>query len=176
MSTIIDPLFSQEALQERVESLAKEIAPHLQPNVVMLSLLNGAFVFAADLARALSRQNVSLCIDFMVLSSYGSGTTSSGTITTLLDCSEDLTNRQVLLVDDILDTGTTLAFATQKVFEKGASQLLTCVLLDKPARRKVKIHADFVGFEVPNLFVVGYGIDYNEMYRELPFVGTLRAS
>lgn len=155
--------------------MAAQIAPYLQPDVVMISLLKGALIFAADLARALSLHNISLCLDFMVLSSYGSKTISSGTVTTRLDCSENLHGRQVLLVDDILDTGTTLAFAKQHIQDKGAAEILTCVLLDKPARRQVAVHADFVGFQVPNLFVVGYGIDYNHMFRELPFIGTLRS-
>ncbi|MBF0181948.1 MAG: hypoxanthine phosphoribosyltransferase [Magnetococcales bacterium] len=171
----IQPLLTAAEIQARVNALADAITPRLQPDVVMITLLTGAFVFAADLARALSARGVPVCLDFMILSSYGSGTTSSGSITTRLDCRQELTGRQVLLVDDILDTGTTLDFAKRLILAKGSSQLLTCVLLDKPSRRKVPVEAEFVGFRVPDLFVVGYGIDYNEMYRELPYVATLAA-
>ncbi|MBF0296076.1 MAG: hypoxanthine phosphoribosyltransferase [Magnetococcales bacterium] len=171
----IRTLLTAADIEARVNALADEIAPRLQPDVVMITLLTGAFVFAADLARALSARGVPVCLDFMILSSYGSGTTSSGSITTRLDCRQDLTGRQVLLVDDILDTGTTLDFAKRTLLAKGATQLFTCVLLDKPTRRKVPVEVEFIGFQVPDLFVVGYGIDYNEMYRELPYVATLAA-
>ncbi|MBF0428549.1 MAG: hypoxanthine phosphoribosyltransferase [Magnetococcales bacterium] len=172
----IETLFSEETIQERINALAAEIAPRLQADCIVVSLMNGAFIFAADLVRALSRLQIPLCLDFMVLSSYGSKTQSSGQIITRLECTQDLSQRQVLLVDDILDTGSTLAFAKQLLLNKGAGELLTCVLLDKPSRRTTEVSVDFVGFQIPNLFVVGYGIDYNQMFRELPFLGHLRAS
>ncbi|MBF0614117.1 MAG: hypoxanthine phosphoribosyltransferase [Magnetococcales bacterium] len=174
MPPIVEPLLTTTMIQERMRILSEEITPRLQPDVLMVTLMNGAFFFGADLARMLSSQGCRLTLDFLVMSSYGAGTVSSGTITTRLDVRTPLNNRQVLLIDDILDTGLTLQTASRHLVAKGAAEVLTCVLLDKPARRKVGIQADFVGFEIPNLFVVGYGIDYNEQYRELPFVGHIR--
>lgn len=171
----VEPLLTEVMIRERIRILSEEIAPRLQPDVVMVTLLTGAMVFASDLARVLADLGCPLTLDFLVLSSYGSGTESSGQVTTRLDVRDSLQNKQVLLVDDILDTGLTLKTAVQHLSSKGAGEILTCVLLDKPARRRVAIQADFVGFEIPNLFVVGYGIDYNQMFRELPFVGHVRS-
>ncbi|MBF0340988.1 MAG: hypoxanthine phosphoribosyltransferase [Magnetococcales bacterium] len=176
MTPPVVPLLPAEMIRERINALAREIAPRLQADVVVVTLMTGAFVFGADLVRALCEQGCAMTLDFMVLSSYGAGTESSGLVTTRLDVSENLTGRQVLLIDDILDSGATLLKASRHLQAKGARELLTCVLLDKPARRRVPFQADFVGFEIPNLFVVGFGIDFNQMYRELPFVGHLRAS
>ncbi|MBF0212622.1 MAG: hypoxanthine phosphoribosyltransferase [Magnetococcales bacterium] len=161
-------------IQKRIEVLASEIAPQLREDVILVTLMTGAFLFGADLVRALSALGVTPVLDFMVLSSYGGHSESSGLITTRLDVRENPKGRQVLLVDDILDSGLTLQMASRHLLDKGADQLLTCVLLDKPARRRVAIQADFIGFEIPNLFVVGYGIDYNQMFRELPYVGYVR--
>lgn len=172
----IEILLSEEMIRARIAQLAEEIAPRLREDVLLVTLMNGAFVFGADLTRALARLGKSLTLDFMVLSSYGSGTVTSGRITTRMDLSIDPTGRQVLLVDDILDSGNTLLMASNHLRDKGAAEVLTCVLLDKPARRRVPMQADFIGFEIPNLFVVGFGIDYDQMFRELPFVGHLRAS
>lgn len=166
----VSPLFTEEHIRQRVEELAAAIAPRLGPEPVLVALLTGAFVFTADLVRALSRQGVRPHVDFMVLSSYGKGTVSSGRVQVKLDCQESLAGRQVLLVDDILDSGNTLTFAIEHLRRKGATEVLTCLLLDKPERRQVPITADFLGFTVPNVFIVGYGIDYAEQYRELPFV------
>ncbi|MBF0628114.1 MAG: hypoxanthine phosphoribosyltransferase [Magnetococcales bacterium] len=174
MRPAVEPLLTDEKIQGRIAELAQEIAPQLQPDAIVVTLMTGAFIFGADLARALSRLGCTPILDFMVLSSYGAGTETSGTVTTHLDVRENLTGRQVLLVDDILDSGTTLRMARNHLRAKGAASVLTCVLLDKPARRRVDIQADFVGFEIPNLFVVGYGIDYAQNFRELPFVGHVR--
>lgn len=128
-------------------------------------------MFLADLVRALHRHDLHPRIDFMTLQSYGGGTVSSGNVRILKDISVDIDGADVLLVDDILDSGRTLRFAVRHVQNKGASRVFTCCLLDKPDRRAVDIHADFVGFKIPDTFVVGYGLDYDSHYRELPYIG-----
>ncbi|MEO5346436.1 MAG: hypoxanthine phosphoribosyltransferase [Magnetococcus sp. YQC-9] len=172
----IEILLSEELIHDRIVQLAEEIAPRLREDVILITLMNGAFLFGADLTRALARRGKPLTLDFMVLSSYGAGTETSGKVTTRLDLTHDPSGRQVLIVDDILDSGNTLLMATNHLRALGAAEVLTCVLLDKPARRRVAMQSDFIGFEIPNLFVVGFGIDYNQMFRELPYVGHLRAS
>ena len=173
MNTTIQPLITPERLQSRVSAMAEEIAFRLQPNATVVGLLTGAFVFTADLVRALSRRGATLHPAFMALASYGSGTTSQGHIQLIMDIERPLQGEQVLLVDDIIDTGHTLHFALSHLRAKGAEQILTCVLLDKQGRRRKPFKADFTGFTIPNQFVVGYGLDYDGRYRELPFVGVL---
>ncbi|MBF0162015.1 MAG: hypoxanthine phosphoribosyltransferase [Magnetococcales bacterium] len=173
MSIAITPLITEEQIRARVVALAAEIAPRLLPGTVVVALLKGAFVFAADLLRELARHNLDLNLDFMVLSSYGNDTRSSGRVLINLDCQKLVENRDVLLLDDILDSGNTLTFAVNHMRFKGAERISTCVLLDKPSRRQTYFQADFVGFTIEDLFVVGYGIDYAERFRELPFIGHL---
>lgn len=167
-------LLEESKLLARVKSQAAEIAPRLQDGVVVVGLLKGAYVYSADLIRELSRLGARLLVDFMVLSSYGRGTESSGQVAVKLDCDQDLNGRQVLLLDDILDSGNTMAFAVNHLKKRGASEVLTAVLLDKPSRRTNNFQADFVGFEIDNLFVVGYGIDFAEHFRDLPDVGYVK--
>ena len=174
MTASIEILITEEEIRERIVALAAQIAPHLKPGTVVVPLLKGGFVFAADLLRELARHGVDLRLDFMVLSSYGSGTRSSGQVLINLDCQDFGENREVLLLDDILDSGNTLTFAVKHLRYKGAERILTCVLLDKPSRRQTNIKADFVGFSIPDRFVVGYGIDYAERFRELPFIGHIK--
>lgn len=174
MTQKVELLLSEEEIKNRVSALAIQMAPKLTPGTVVVALLKGASVFAADLVRELSRHGAILYLDFMVLSSYGHGTSSSGTVTVKMDCGDSLKDRDVLLLDDILDSGNTLAFAEKHLRLKGAKSLISCVLLDKPDRRQTDFKADFVGFTIPNLFVVGYGIDYAERFRELPFVGHIK--
>lgn len=171
MTLHVETLISEEQIRERVVAMAGELAPQLRPGTVVISLLKGAFVFAADLVRELARHGVTLHLDFMVLSSYGRSTQSSGRVTVHLDCKTLEENQEVLLLDDILDTGNTLTFAVDHLRQKGAKRIVSCVLLDKPSRRQTDFEADVVGFTIPDQFVVGYGIDYAEKYRELPFVG-----
>ncbi|MBF0455648.1 MAG: hypoxanthine phosphoribosyltransferase [Magnetococcales bacterium] len=170
----VKTLLEASAIQARIETLAGEIFPRLQEQVVVVALLKGAYVFTADLVRALSKQGAKMSIQFMVLSSYGAGTVSSGRVQVKLDCDEDLTGRQVLLLDDILDSGNTLSFAVDHLKQKGATEVLTAVLLDKPARRTTPAQADFVGFAIDNLFVVGYGIDFAEHFRDRADVGFIQ--
>jgi hypoxanthine phosphoribosyltransferase len=127
-------------------------------------------MFLADLMRGLHRHNVHPRIDFLTLSSYGSGTTSSGTVDVIHDIREDISGADILLVDDILDTGRTLAFTKELLLERGARSVRSCVLLDKKAHRAVEFEADYAGFPIDDHFVVGYGLDYDNLYRELPHI------
>ncbi|MGA2748797.1 MAG: hypoxanthine phosphoribosyltransferase [Verrucomicrobiota bacterium] len=163
-------LISQERLARRVHALAREIESDFAGrDLVIVALLNGTVVFLADLLRRLS---LPLRLDFIGVSSYGGGTESTDLVFTK-ELRLDVGGRDVLLVDDILDTGKTLARVTAKLRKLGPRQIRSCVLLDKPSRRVEKVTADYVGFTIPNHFVVGYGLDYAERYRNLPFVGIL---
>jgi hypoxanthine phosphoribosyltransferase len=164
-------LIDKTAIAERVDTLVDEIIATSRPeNLVVVGILKGSFMFLADLMRSFHRHNVHPRIDFLTLSSYGSGTTSSGTVDVIHDIREDLSGADVLLVDDILDTGRTLAFTKQRMLEHGARTVHSCVLLDKKAHRAVEFEADFAGFEIDDHFVVGYGLDYDNLYRELPHI------
>ena len=167
----IKTVYSQEVIQDRIRHLAAEIASAKLQDPLVVAVLKGSFVFAADLIRALYGAGMSPQVDFISLSSYGAGTRSSGQVDILRDVDLDVVSRNVLLVDDILESGRTLSFARSLLLERGAKQVMTCVLLDKPVRRGAQIEADFRGFECPDLFVVGYGMDLAYRYRELPFVG-----
>jgi hypoxanthine phosphoribosyltransferase len=164
-------LISQERLARRVGSVATLIEKDFAGrDLVIVALLNGTVVFLADLLRRLS---MPLRLDFIGVSSYGSGTESAELVFTK-ELRLDVSGRDVLLVDDILDTGKTLFRVRDKLRKLGPRQIKICVLLDKPSRRVEQITADYVGFTIPNHFVVGYGLDYAERYRNLPFVGVLR--
>ena len=163
-------LISRQSLARRVRSLAREIETDFAGrDLVIVALLNGTVVFLADLLRGLS---MPLRLDFIGVSSYGVGTESADVIFTK-ELRLDVGGRDVLVVDDILDTGKTLARVTAKLSKLKPRQIKVCVLLDKPSRRVEQITADYVGFIIPNHFVVGYGLDYAERYRNLPFVGIL---
>ena len=164
-------LFTSEQIQQRVHALIKEIAETCETeNLVMLGILRGSFIFLADLVRGFAEHNLHPRIDFITLSSYGSGTESKGTVKITHDTDEDLRGADVVIVDDILDSGRTLAFAKELFLKRGARSVRTCVLLDKNANHAVKIAADYTGFPVENVFVVGYGLDYDNRYRELPYI------
>lgn len=169
----IEVVFSAETIARRIDELAKTIAGAKLEPLLIVSVLNGSFVFAADLVRALHRSGVSPEVDFMSLSSYRSATTSSGRVEILRDLEIDVAGRNVLIVDDILESGRTLAFAKDLITARGAARVLTCVLLDKPVPRAADIGADLRAFECPNAFVIGYGMDLAQRYRELPFVGRI---
>ena len=163
-------LISDERLARRVKSLAREIERDFRGReMVVISLLNGTVLFLADLIRHL---NLPLRLDFIGVSSYGLGT-ESGDLVFTKELRLDVRGRDVLLVDDILDTGRTLSRVLPKLRALKPRRIRTVVLLDKPARRVEKIRADYAGFEIPDLFVVGYGLDFAERYRNLPFVGVL---
>ena len=164
-------LITEAGLADRVKNLAQEIEKDFAgKEMVIVSLLNGTVMFLADLIRHLS---LPLRLDFMGVSSYGSGT-ESGELVFTKELRLDVRGRDVLLVDDILDTGKTLSRVLPKLRKLGPREIKICVLLDKKERRVEKVEADYVGFEIPDLFVVGYGLDYAERYRNLPFVGVLK--
>ena len=165
-------LISSRRIARRVRGLSIEITRDFaQHDLVVVSLLNGTVLFLADLIRHLS---LPLRLDFIGVSSYGTGTVS-GELVFTKELRLDVGGREVLLVDDILDTGRTMKRVQVMLEKLGPRRIRTCVLLDKPSRRIEPVHADYVGFKIPDLFVVGYGMDYAERYRNLPFVGVLKA-
>ncbi|NBX02682.1 MAG: hypoxanthine phosphoribosyltransferase [Alphaproteobacteria bacterium] len=168
-------LISQHQIAVRVATLANEIAAALPKDMTIVSLLRGSFVFTADLIRALHAAGAQPQVEFMTLASYGRGTTSSGTVEIVRDMTESVEGRDVLIVDDILESGRTLTFARDLITGRGAKSVRIAVLLEKPGKRAVEIDADFVGFVVEDKFVVGYGLDYANRYRELPFIGVITA-
>jgi hypoxanthine phosphoribosyltransferase len=171
--THIRVLFDANAIAARNLALAQEIKASNLENLLVIAVLKGSFIFAADLIRALHDVGLAPEVEFVSLSSYREGTVSSGSVTILHDVESDLRGRDVLLVDDILESGRTLAYAKDLFAARGARRVLTCVLLEKPGKRAVSLDADFVGFHCPDLFVVGYGMDVAHKYRELPFVGVV---
>lgn len=168
-------LFDAAAIGRRNEALARAVVASDLRDPLVVAILKGSFMFAADLLRALHRGGLRPHVEFMHLSSYREGTQSSGTVTILKDVESPVEGRDILLLDDILESGRTLAFAKQLLQARGARRVLVCVLLDKTGKRAVPVEADFVGFECPDLFVVGYGMDLAHSYRELPFVGVLES-
>ena len=167
----IVPLFSEKEIHKRVDFVAEEIARDFKgQDLIMIGLLTGSFIFLADLMRAIHAHGLILQVDFMTVSSYGAATESSGVVKMLKDIHIDIKDRPVLLVDDILDSGRTLQYTTTELLKKRPSLIKTCVLLDKPDRRIMPVHADYVGFEVPDTFVIGYGLDYDGRYREVPTI------
>lgn len=165
-------LFDEKQIAARVSALAGEIAAALPRDVMIVGLLTGSFVFVADLIRALDRVGLSPQVGFMRLSSYGRSRESSREVKLIGDV-PDVASRTVLLVDDIVDTGRTQVFARDLLLSRGASRVAACMLLDKPSRREVDVTTDFVGFSTADVFLVGYGIDYAEQYRHLPYIGTI---
>ena len=169
----IEVLFDADKIAERTRVLADEIAAAGFTDLLVVPILKGSFVFGADLLRALHGAGVTLEVDFIFLSSYRDKTSSSGQVQVLRDIETQVGGRDVLLVDDILESGRTLAFAKDLIAARGAKRVGTCVLLDKPNGRAVDIDADFRGFECPDVFVIGYGMDLANRYRELPYVGRI---
>ncbi|GBD35224.1 Hypoxanthine phosphoribosyltransferase [bacterium HR36] len=167
----LKPLLSAQQIQQRIQELAHEIRrDYAEKHPVLVGVLKGAFMFLADLVREL---RFPLQCDFLKISSYGQQTESSGQISLQLDTTIPLTGRHVLVVEDIVDTGLTTAWLLEHLQKKSPASLRVCALLDKPARRRVEVPLDYVGFRIPNRFVVGYGIDCAEAYRELDYIGYL---
>jgi len=166
-------LLDAPTIATRNAELAKEIAAAGYDDPLVVSVLKGSFVFAADLIRALHDAGMSPEVEFISLSSYRTGTTSSGEVTVLRDIETDVAGRDVILIDDILESGRTLSFARDLMLSRGAKRVGIAVLLDKPGKLAQPIAADHVGFTCPDLFVVGYGMDVAHGFRELPFVGVV---
>lgn len=167
----LDVIFSAERIAERINELAQEIAAKGIENLLVVAVLKGSFVFAADLIRAMHRAGLEPEVDFLTLSSYRKSRVSSGKVEILRDLDLMVEGRNVILVDDVLDSGRTLVFAKDLLYARGASVIYTCVLLDKQVSRAVDVAADFSAFECSDEFVVGFGMDVAHRYRELPFVG-----
>lgn len=167
----IETLISESRIRRRVADLGREISAYYgKKHLTIIFVSNGAVVFAADLIRNI---NLPMRLDSVSASSYN-GTRSSGKIKIALGVKVDIRNQHVLVVDDILDTGRTLSEVISGIGKHHPKDIRTCVLLDKPSRRVIPLEADFVGFEINDVFVVGYGLDYNEYYRNLPYIGRLR--
>jgi hypoxanthine phosphoribosyltransferase len=169
----IEVLFSASTIARRNLELAKEIAGRHYDDLLVISILKGSFVFAADLIRALHDTGLSPEVEFIFISSYGAGTVS-GEVRVLRDIDNEVKGRDVLLIDDILESGKTLTFTRDLMLSRGASSVSIAVLLDKREKRQTDLDADFVGFECPDYFVVGYGMDAGHAFRELPFVGMVK--
>lgn len=167
-------LVSEQQLRDKVAELGAQISRDYEgKNLVLVSILKGSVVFMADLMRAIT---IPCSIDFMVVSSYGSGTSTTGLVQIVKDLQNDLSGMDVLIVEDILDTGVTLSNLIPMLKLRNPSSIKICTILNKPSRRKADIEADYNGFDVPDEFVVGYGLDYDEKYRNLPYVGVLKPS
>lgn len=169
----IEIVHSAEEIAARLEELAAEVSATGLTNLLVVAILKGSFVFAADLIRALHRAGLEPEVDFLTLSSYKKSKTSSGRVEILRDLDLTVEGRNVLIVDDVLDSGRTLAFAKDLLAARGAATIRTCVLLEKQVPRAVKVDADFSAFTCPDEFVVGYGMDVAHRFRELPFVGRI---
>ena len=169
---IQEVLFSQEQLDRRVSVLAEQInRDYADKELLLVSVLRGSFIFMADLARKITRP----CrIDFMSVSSYGKGTSSSGQVQITKDLSEDISGLHVIVIEDILDSGNTLSYLLRLLEQRHPASIRLCTLLDKPDRRKVEVAVHYSGFTIPDAFVVGYGLDYAERYRNLPYIGILK--
>lgn len=161
-------LISADELRERIRELGEEITKRYKgQKLYVLSLLRGSFIFTADLVRAMDTE---VKIGFMTTSSYGHGEETAGRVTVVTDIADDLEGFNVLVVDDIIDTGITMDFVMKHVMAKGAKAATCCTLLDKPSRRRVEIVPDFCGFVIDDIFVAGYGLNYGDYYRNIPFV------
>jgi hypoxanthine phosphoribosyltransferase len=165
--------FAAAEIATRVDEMAAELATQLPADTLVVSVLKGSFVFAADLIRALSRAGANWSMDFLTLSSYGTGTKTSGNVRIVRDIVDDVRGRDVLLVDDILESGLTLSFAKSLMVERGANRVWVCTLLDKPHKRRAPLEADFTGFQAGDEFLVGYGLDWAHRFRGLPYIGVV---
>lgn len=171
---IKEVLFTEEQLRQKVDELGAQItADYRGKNPLVVSVLKGSYVFMADLTR---RIDVPCTVDFMVVSSYGTGTKTSGEVQIIKDLENSIDGRDLLIVEDILDSGVTLSYLMKVLTARGANSIRLCTLLSKPDRRKVDVKIDYLGFEIPDEFVVGYGLDFAEKYRNLPYIGILKPS
>lgn len=166
-------LFTEEEIRTRVHELGRAITRDYEgKDPLFVGILKGSFIFMADLVRCVETQS---SIDFMAVSSYGNSTKTTGAVKINKDLSQDIEGRHVVIVEDILDSGVTLSYLTRYLANRNPASMAIATLFDKPARRQADIHADYVGFEVPDAFIVGYGLDYAERYRNLPYIGVLKS-
>jgi hypoxanthine phosphoribosyltransferase len=172
--THIDHIMLGEAqIQERIDELVTEIRADYAEieDLLLICVLKGGYVFLADLSRALRRPHA---VDFMAISSYGAGVTSSGAVQIIMDLKQPIDGRHVLIVEDIIDSGHTLSYLRKSLLARNPASLRICTLLNKPSRREVDVPVDYIGFDIPDEFVVGYGLDFDELYRDLPFIAVLK--
>lgn len=166
-------LISEEEIKAKLKELGEKITRDYRDsdNILLVGVLKGAVLFIADLIRHI---DLPLEVDFMAVSSYGASTESSGVVRILKDLEQNIQGKNILIVEDIIDSGLTLSYLYNLLKSRNPADIKICTLLDKPSRRKVDIKVDYLGFEIPDYFVVGYGLDYNEKYRNLPFIGVLK--
>ena len=169
MEYSIEIMISEAKVENRIKELAKAIEKdHKNDQIIFIGLLKGSVLFMSELIKNL---NMPILIDFMSVSSYGAGTTSTGVVKILKDVDFDIKDKNLMIVEDIIDTGLTLKYVKEFLLSKGAKKVMITSLLDKPSRRKTDIHGDYIGFEIPDEFVVGYGLDYAQKHRNLPYIG-----
>lgn len=165
------PIVTQEEMRTRIKELGRQItADYADKDLVLVGILKGAYAFYADLARAL---RIPMRVDFLVVTSYGSKAKASGKVKMVTDLTEDIAGRDVLLVEDIVDSGLTVQYLLKTLGRRKPKSIKVCALLSKPERRKVDVTIDYVGFNIPNKYVVGYGLDYQQKYRNLPYLAVL---
>ncbi len=165
------PIVTQEQMRTRIKDLGRQIASdYANKDLILVGILKGAFAFYADLARAI---RIPLRVDFLVVSSYGSRAKTSGKVKMVTDLTENIAGRDVLLVEDIVDSGLTAQHLTKTLSKRKPKSIKVCALLNKPDRRQVTVHVDYVGFEIPDKYVIGYGLDYQQKYRNLPYLAVL---
>ncbi|STO31505.1 Hypoxanthine-guanine phosphoribosyltransferase [Fusobacterium necrogenes] len=170
MEYTIKTLLTRKEVEKRIKELAKELEKDYQGReILVIGLLKGSVMFMTDLIKEI---NLPIVIDFMSVSSY-SGTTSTGVINVLKDIDVDVKDKEVLIIEDIIDTGLTLSYVKKMLQKRGAKSLKICTLLDKPSRRTAEIKGDYIGFKIPDEFVVGYGLDYDQYHRNLPYIGII---
>ncbi|HKX29992.1 MAG TPA: hypoxanthine phosphoribosyltransferase [Blastocatellia bacterium] len=168
----LEVLITSEQLQRRIREIGAEITrDYAGRRPELICVLKGAMIFMSDLMRTI---DLNLTIDFIAVSSYSRGTTSTGEVKIIKDLDEPLEGRDIIIVEDILDTGLTLSYLVRSFRTRGATSVKIVTLLNKPERRKVEVNPDYIGFEIPDKFVVGYGLDYAERYRNLPYIGVVR--
>ncbi len=173
MENIIkEVLLSEEAIASKVKELGRKISEdYKDKDLIMVGILKGAVIFMSDLARSVS---IPVTLDFMAVSSYGKSSDSTGEVRIIKDLDFSVENKDILIIEDIIDSGYTLAYLTDNLRKRGARSVKVCTLLDKPERRKVDVKVDYLGFAIPDEFVVGYGLDYAEIGRNLPYVAALK--
>ena len=171
MAETIKVLVSEEEVNERIKTLGKQISENYAGKQIhMICVLKGGVFFMCELAK---RITVPVSLDFMSVSSYGSDTKSSGVVKIVKDLDESLKDKEVIVVEDIVDSGRTLSYLLEMLKDRGPASLRLCTLLDKPERRVIDVHVDYTGFNIPDEFVVGYGLDYDQRYRNLPYIGVV---